>query len=42
MEERFVMVNIEDEEQSGLSYEDTSEEIGKIDVRWCLVEKFLT
>lgn len=42
MEEEFAMIRIEDEEHGGLSYEDSTEDLSEIDVRWCLVGRFLT
>lgn len=42
MEENFARVRIEDEEEGGIVYEDTSEIQAEIDVRWCLVGRFLT
>lgn len=42
MEEEFAMICIEDEEQGGLQYEGEGEDLSEIDVRWCLVGRFLT
>lgn len=42
MEESFAKIRIEEEEEGGLSYEETQEDLLEIDVRWCLVGKFLT
>ncbi|XP_074342621.1 uncharacterized protein LOC141680236 [Apium graveolens] len=42
LEEALAMVSLEEEEQGGLNYEDTTEELSEIDDRWCLVGKFLT
>ncbi|XP_074350985.1 uncharacterized protein LOC141690199 [Apium graveolens] len=42
MEDEFAMIRIEDEEQGGLVYENTNDDLGEIDTRWCLVGCFLT
>lgn len=43
MEESFATVILEDEEEGVLVYEGVTEEVlSEIDVRWCLVGKFLT
>lgn len=42
MEEAFAKIQIEEEEQGGLSYENETEELSEIDTRWCLVGRFLT
>lgn len=42
MEEAFAKIQIEEEEQGGLSYENETEELSEIDTRWCLVGHFLT
>lgn len=42
MEEGFAMISIEDEEQGGLVYEKNLEDLSEIDIRWCLVGRFLT
>lgn len=42
MEEAFAKIQIEEEEQGGLSYENEAEELSEIDTKWCLVGRFLT
>ena len=42
MEESFAKFNMEEEEQGGISYEDETEDLCEIDLRWCLVGRFLT
>lgn len=42
MEESFARIRLEDEEEGGLSYEGEVEVVSEIDVRWCLVGRFLT
>lgn len=43
MEESFAAIRLEDEDEEGLIYEgDTTEICSEIDVRWCLVGRFLT
>lgn len=42
MEERFVMIRLEDEEERGLMYEEDQETLDEIDTQWCLVGRFLT
>lgn len=43
MEESFAKIQIEDEEEGGIMYEGITEEVlSEIDVRWCLVGRFLT
>lgn len=42
MEEAFAAIQIEEEEQGGLCYENDSEQLSEIDTRWCLVGRFLT
>lgn len=42
MEESFARIRIEEEEEGGLSYEGDGGELSEIDVRWCLVGRFLT
>ncbi|KAK1400198.1 hypothetical protein POM88_010061 [Heracleum sosnowskyi] len=42
MEEAFAKVHLEEEDQGGLSYENTPDELSEIDTRWCLVGRFLT
>lgn len=42
MEDSFARTTIEEEEEGGLSYEGITEELSEIDVRWCLVGRFLT
>lgn len=42
MEEQFAMVTIEDEEQGGILYVENEEVTSEIDLRWCLVGRFLT
>lgn len=42
MEEAFASIQIEDEEHGGLNYENDVEDLSEIDLRWCLVGKFLT
>lgn len=42
MEESFAMIRIEDEEDGGIVYEGEDETHADIDVRWCLVGRFLT
>ncbi|XP_074323639.1 uncharacterized protein LOC141660543 [Apium graveolens] len=43
MEESFASIRLEDEEEGGLMYAGDSTEISsEIDVRWCLVGRFLT
>lgn len=41
MEESFAMIRIEDEEDGGIVYEGEDETHADIDVRWCLVGRFL-
>ncbi|KAL8094453.1 hypothetical protein AgCh_036112 [Apium graveolens] len=42
MEESFVRFSIENEEQGGITYEEDSTVTSEIDIRWCLIRKFLT
>lgn len=42
MEEAFATIQIEDEEQGGLSYENDTDELSEIDTRLCLIGQFLT
>lgn len=43
MEENFANIRLEEEEQGGLLYDGVTEDsLSEIDVRWCLVGKFLT
>ncbi|KAK1366218.1 hypothetical protein POM88_041779 [Heracleum sosnowskyi] len=42
MEEEFVMISIEDDEQCGIIYEENTESLSEIDTHWCLVGRFLT
>lgn len=42
LEENFAMITIEDEEHGGLEYDGGAEELREIDMRWCLVGRFLT
>lgn len=42
IEEAFAAIQIEEEEQCGLNYENTTEDLSEIDIRWCLVGRFLT
>lgn len=42
MEEAFAIIQIEDEENGGLNYENTTEDLGEINTKWCLVGRFLT
>lgn len=42
MEEAFAAIQIEDEEHGGLCYENDNEDLSDIDMRWCLIGKFLT
>lgn len=42
MEESFAMISIEDEELGGLVYDGNEEDLNEIDMRWCLVGRFLT
>lgn len=42
MKEAFASIQIEDEEQGGLNYENNAEDIREIYTRWCLVGRFLT
>lgn len=42
MEESFANIRIEEEDEGGLEYGDANEDLSEIDVRWCLVGKFLT
>lgn len=39
---KFARIQIENEEDGGLMYEEPSESLSEIDVRWCLVGRFLT
>lgn len=41
MEEAFASVCIEEEEQ-GLNYGDTADDLSEIDIQWCLVGRFFT
>lgn len=42
MKEAFSSIQIEDEENGGLNYENVSEDLSEIDTRWCLIGRFLT
>ncbi|XP_074352285.1 uncharacterized protein LOC141691445 [Apium graveolens] len=42
MEESFAMISLEEEEQGGITYEENAEDLSEIDMRWCLVGRFLT
>lgn len=42
IEESFANIRIEEEEEGGLSYEETTEDLSELDARWCLVGKFIT
>lgn len=42
MEESFVRIQIEDEEEGGLSYGEETKSLSEIDTQWCLVSRFLT
>lgn len=42
MEESFARFKMDDEEEGGISYEEDTEKLSEIDVRWCLVGRFLT
>lgn len=42
MEESPARIRIEEEDEGGLVYEEEVEDLSKIDVRWCLVGRFLT
>ena len=42
MEEAFASIQLEDEEQEGLNYENNVEDLTEIDTGWCLVGRFLT
>lgn len=43
MEEGIAMIRLKDEEEGGLMYDGTMEDtVSEIDIRWCLVGKFLT
>lgn len=42
MEEAFAAIQIEDEEYGGPSYENDNEDLREIDMRWCLIGRFLT
>ncbi|KAL8148048.1 hypothetical protein AgCh_005404 [Apium graveolens] len=42
MEESVVRFKLDDEEEGGNSYEEDIEDLSEIDVRWCLVGRFLT
>lgn len=42
IERGFEMLNLEDEEHGGLVYEERVEELSEIDLRWCLLGRFLT
>lgn len=42
MEASFARFKLDDEEEGGISYEENTEELSEIDVRWCLVGRFLT
>lgn len=43
MEKSFANIRLEEEEHSGLTYEGATENsLSEVDVRWCLVGKFLT
>lgn len=37
MEEGFAMINLDEEEQGGITYEENTGELSEIDARWCLV-----
>ncbi|KAK1381143.1 hypothetical protein POM88_027887 [Heracleum sosnowskyi] len=42
MEEAFAAIQIEDEEYGGLSYENDNEDLSEMEMRWCLIGRFLT
>lgn len=42
MEESFARCRLDDEEDGGISYEESTYELSEMDVRWCLVGRFLT
>lgn len=42
MEKGFAMISLEDEEHGGLVYEEEVVAASEIDLRWCLVGRFLT
>lgn len=42
MEEGMAMISLEGEEEGGLVYEENESELSDIDVRWCLIGRFLT
>lgn len=41
MKEAFAAIQIEDEEYGGLNYENDTGDLSEIDMRWCLVGRFL-
>lgn len=41
MEDTFALITIEDEEKGGLQYGEQDEMQAEIDMRWCLVGRFL-
>lgn len=42
MEEKFASITIEEEDQGGLVYEGDVADLSDVDMRWCLVGRFLT
>lgn len=42
MEESFARFQMDEEEEGGILYEGNTDNLSKIDVRWCLVGRFLT
>ncbi|KAL8098348.1 hypothetical protein AgCh_031201 [Apium graveolens] len=42
MEEAFASIQIEDEENGGLNYENVSKDLSEINTRWCLIGRFVT
>lgn len=42
MEESFARFKMDEEQEGGISYEEHTEDLSEIDVRWCLIGRFLT
>lgn len=42
MEDAFTTIQIKDEEYGGLNYENVTEDLSEIVIKWCLVGRFLT
>lgn len=42
IEDRYAALNIDEEEDTGVEYEEEIEESDNFDTRWCLLGRFLT